>query len=106
MCQLQGRCAILNLMCCVKTFSSVLKKSVSPLTVGSLMIFRKVTAFYFRHNKKHLDKFSAHVAAIFNATSHSRYINYKNLPFSCNNDISAYTLPLKFHGVRWWDFKF
>jgi len=42
------------------------------------MMFRKVTAFYCRHNEKHLDKFSTHIAAIFNAKSRGRYINYKS----------------------------
>ena len=63
MCQLHGGCAILNLMCCVKTFSSVLKKSLSPLTVRSFMMFKKVTAFCCGQNEKHLDKFSEHIAA-------------------------------------------
>jgi hypothetical protein len=76
-CQLHGGCVILNLMWCVKTFSSVLKKSASPLTVRSLMIFRIASAVYCRHNKKHLDTFSAHIAVIFNAKSRRRYINHK-----------------------------
>ena len=42
-----------------------------------LMIFRVVTAVYCRHNKKRFDKFSAHIAATFNAKSRGRYINHK-----------------------------
>jgi len=92
-------------MCCVKTFSSVFKKSVSPLTVRSLIVFKKVTAFCCRHNKKHLFKFSAHIAANFNAKSRGRYINHKTLTVRWKN-ISAYTLHFNFYGIRWWAFKF
>jgi hypothetical protein len=98
---------MLNLMWCVKTFSSVLKKSASPLTVRSLMIFRVVTAVYCRHNKKRFDKFSAHIAAIFNAKSRGRYINHKTfLSVTCKNDISTYAIPFNFRGIRRRAFKF
>jgi hypothetical protein len=61
----------------VKTFSSALTQSVSPLSVRSLTMFRKVTEFYCGHKKKDVDKFSANIAAVCNVKSRSRYINHK-----------------------------
>ena len=72
-----------------------------------LMIFRVVTAVYCRHNKKRFDKFSAHIAATFNAKFRGRYINHKTfLPVRCKNDISEYAIPFNFRGIRRWAFNF
>jgi hypothetical protein len=44
-----------------------------------LMMFRRITAFYFRHKNKHVNKFRAHIVALFNVNSRGRYINHKTV---------------------------